>query len=350
MIGEREVWGKGYGTDAIRTRNRFAFEQVGLHRIEGRTFEFNRAMQRVYEKCEYHREGVQRKRLWRNGRWWDMILDAILDEEHPQTAGGQDGTARMSYYACVGFAVADAAEVHALASHAASQGESVPSGTGVTLRRWRAGADVELWAEVGPRGEVLGVLPFYDGGAQRRVAITAWGADPDHPEEGWIEGWIDPTDPGEPYSGAFPLVCDLVDFLAASPRFGDLPRTLEARIVGFLHEASVYEDELALAVQSCETGFRLPPYAFASTAHTALDDADRGDRPEATAMLSGRLLRVDRLRNPATGLPFWALRVDTQKAAVDLVAPAEMLLDPQPGQLLQGGVWMLARIPAFDPA
>jgi RimJ/RimL family protein N-acetyltransferase len=82
VIGEREAWGKGYGTDVIRTRSRFAFEQIGLHRVEGRTFEFNRAMQRIYERCGYRQEGVQRKRIWRNGRWWDMLLYAILAEEY----------------------------------------------------------------------------------------------------------------------------------------------------------------------------------------------------------------------------------------------------------------------------
>jgi hypothetical protein len=254
----------------------------------------------------------------------------------------------MNYYACVGFAVRDAAEVHALASRAASEGESTPSDLGIALRRWRAGADVELWAEVGPRGDVLGTLPFYDGGREHRLAVTACGADPDHPEEGWIEGWLNPTHTNEPYSGDFPVICDLVDFLAAQPKLDDLPRTVGAKIVGFLHEAVTYDDELALAVRSHEAGFRLPPYAFASTAHTALDDSDGDERPEATALLSGRVLRAARLLNPVTGLPFWSIEVDTGKAAIDLVAPGEMLLDPRPGALLQGGAWMLCRIPEFD--
>lgn len=256
----------------------------------------------------------------------------------------------MTHYACLGFAVRDAASLHALAYRAASEGEQVPSDLGIALRRWRAGADVELWAEVGPRGDVLGVLPFYDGGREHLLAVTACGADPDHPEEGWIEGWLNPTDPDEPYSGDFPVVCDLVDFLAAQSKLDDLPRGVAAKIVGFLQEAVTYEDELALAARSHETGFRLPPYTFASTVHTALDDSDTGERPEATAMLSGRVLRADRLLNPLTGLPFWALRVDTGKTAIDLVAPAEMLAQPRPGELLQGSAWMLARIPGFDQA
>jgi ribosomal-protein-alanine N-acetyltransferase len=80
VIGERSVWGQGYACDAVRTRTRFAFEQLGLHRISGHTL--NPAMRRVYEKCGYRHEGTARKLRWRNGRWLDAELYAILEEDH----------------------------------------------------------------------------------------------------------------------------------------------------------------------------------------------------------------------------------------------------------------------------
>src|SRR5947209_10774783 len=79
-LGERSAWGQGYATDAVRVRTRFAFEQMGLHRIEGHTI--GRAMRRVYEKCGYRLEGVARQKLWRDGRWADAALYAILDEDY----------------------------------------------------------------------------------------------------------------------------------------------------------------------------------------------------------------------------------------------------------------------------
>ncbi|MFO0951332.1 MAG: GNAT family protein [Isosphaeraceae bacterium] len=69
ILGERAAWGKGLATDAVRVRTRFAFEQLGLHRIEGHTF--NPAMRRVYEKAGYSLEGVARQRVFRNGRFHD---------------------------------------------------------------------------------------------------------------------------------------------------------------------------------------------------------------------------------------------------------------------------------------
>ena len=79
MIGERRSWGQGFATDAVRVRTRFAFEQLGLHRIEGHTI--NPSMCKVYEKCGYQHEGVARQKIWREGRWCDADLFAILETD-----------------------------------------------------------------------------------------------------------------------------------------------------------------------------------------------------------------------------------------------------------------------------
>ena len=51
-------------------RTRFAFAQLGLHRINGHTF--NPAMKRVYEKCGYQHEGTARSMFFRDGKWHDV--------------------------------------------------------------------------------------------------------------------------------------------------------------------------------------------------------------------------------------------------------------------------------------
>jgi RimJ/RimL family protein N-acetyltransferase len=82
VIGDREAWNRGYATDAMLVRTRFAFETLNLHRVESETYADNVASQRALERAGYAREGVSRKRIWNEGRWHDVITYAILDEDY----------------------------------------------------------------------------------------------------------------------------------------------------------------------------------------------------------------------------------------------------------------------------
>lgn len=88
VIGDRSVWGAGYATDAVRVRTRFAFEQLGLHRIEGHTI--NPAMRKVYEKCGYQYEGMLREKFWSDGRWHDSAVYAILEKDYFAAVANRD--------------------------------------------------------------------------------------------------------------------------------------------------------------------------------------------------------------------------------------------------------------------
>ena len=77
-IGERDLWGKGYGTDAMRETLRFAFEELNLHRVTLTVFEYNPRAIRTYEKVGFREEGRLRQHLNREGRRWDMIYMGIL--------------------------------------------------------------------------------------------------------------------------------------------------------------------------------------------------------------------------------------------------------------------------------
>jgi RimJ/RimL family protein N-acetyltransferase len=80
-IGERECWGKGYGTDAMCILLRFAFTELNLHRVSLDVFEYNPRAQRSYEKAGFKYEGRARGVLHRAGRRWDLIFMGILREE-----------------------------------------------------------------------------------------------------------------------------------------------------------------------------------------------------------------------------------------------------------------------------
>ena len=84
-IGEREFWGKGYGTDVMKVILRYAFTEVNLKRVTLNVFEFNPRAIRSYEKVGFRHEGRMRQVLNKEGRRWDMPFMGILREEWMET-------------------------------------------------------------------------------------------------------------------------------------------------------------------------------------------------------------------------------------------------------------------------
>ena len=80
-IGEREYWGKGYGTDVMNVILRYAFTEVNLQRVSLAVFEYNPRAIRSYEKTGFRHEGRLRKFLNREGKRWDMLFMGILRNE-----------------------------------------------------------------------------------------------------------------------------------------------------------------------------------------------------------------------------------------------------------------------------
>jgi RimJ/RimL family protein N-acetyltransferase len=80
-IGEKDCWGKGYGTEASRLICRYGFDKMRLHRIDLWVADANTAAIRVYEKVGFVEEGRARDTLRRNGKWHDMLLMSMLEGE-----------------------------------------------------------------------------------------------------------------------------------------------------------------------------------------------------------------------------------------------------------------------------
>jgi RimJ/RimL family protein N-acetyltransferase len=82
VIGEKSAWSKGYGSEAMWLRARFAFEVLGLHRLEADAIADNIGSVRALERAGYRREGLARQKIWVNGKWHDLVLLGMLDEEY----------------------------------------------------------------------------------------------------------------------------------------------------------------------------------------------------------------------------------------------------------------------------
>ncbi len=79
-IGKR-YWGQGYATEAARAIIRYGFESLGLNRIYATHFAENPASGRVMQKAGMQYEGLMRAATFKDGRFQDHVLYAILREE-----------------------------------------------------------------------------------------------------------------------------------------------------------------------------------------------------------------------------------------------------------------------------
>ena len=73
--------GRGYVPEAVVVLCRYAFEELGLHRLQIAIIPRNKASRRVVEKLELRDEGTAVRYLEINGVWEDHIRYAITAEE-----------------------------------------------------------------------------------------------------------------------------------------------------------------------------------------------------------------------------------------------------------------------------
>jgi ribosomal-protein-alanine N-acetyltransferase len=73
--------GRGYVPEAVVVLFRFAFETLGLHRIQISIVPRNRASRRVAEKLALRDEGIAKRYIEINGVWEDHVRYALTAEE-----------------------------------------------------------------------------------------------------------------------------------------------------------------------------------------------------------------------------------------------------------------------------
>ncbi len=81
MIGEKEHWGKGYGTEAMKLLVDYGFGTLGMHRMELETFDFNERAIKSYIKAGFKEEGHRRQAHYIDGQYNDVLFMGILYDE-----------------------------------------------------------------------------------------------------------------------------------------------------------------------------------------------------------------------------------------------------------------------------
>lgn len=86
-IGEKEYWGKGYGSEGMKLLLDYAFYEMNLHRVSLKVFSFNDRATQLYHKIGFQQEGSSRQSLFRNGEWHDIIHMGLLQNEYFEKYG-----------------------------------------------------------------------------------------------------------------------------------------------------------------------------------------------------------------------------------------------------------------------
>ncbi len=81
FIGEKSLWDKGYGTEAVELLLHHGFQTLNLNRIYLRVFSTNLRARRSYEKVGFVLEGTLRQAVYRNGKYADIHIMSILRSE-----------------------------------------------------------------------------------------------------------------------------------------------------------------------------------------------------------------------------------------------------------------------------
>ncbi len=79
--------GKGYMTEALNLVTRFAFDELGLHRLEAAIQPHNQPSRNLVQRCGFVYEGLAQDFLFIDGRWRDHERWARVDNRNSLTRG-----------------------------------------------------------------------------------------------------------------------------------------------------------------------------------------------------------------------------------------------------------------------
>jgi len=80
LIGEKQFWGRGIGTEAIALATGFAFDQLQLNKLVAAVYEGNEGSLRAFLKNGYERAGVLRRHVRCDGGYRDLIVLEKLND------------------------------------------------------------------------------------------------------------------------------------------------------------------------------------------------------------------------------------------------------------------------------
>src|SRR5690606_16517152 len=80
-IANGDYRGRGYGTDAVTTVIRYAFEELRLHCVYAQINSDNIGSQKLFSKCGFAEEAELKDRIYKKGNYLSVKLYSIFNEQ-----------------------------------------------------------------------------------------------------------------------------------------------------------------------------------------------------------------------------------------------------------------------------
>jgi RimJ/RimL family protein N-acetyltransferase len=81
FVGEKECWGKGFASEAIRLVRDFGISELGLHKLTAGCYSNNIGSAGAFEKAGFTREAVLKEEYLCEGQWVDRYCYAFFAAE-----------------------------------------------------------------------------------------------------------------------------------------------------------------------------------------------------------------------------------------------------------------------------
>ena len=88
-IGDRDFWGRGYGRDAVGLLLKYAFRLRNMEKVWLTTSGSNLRAQRSYVASGFVEEGRQRRQVWLDGVYDDIVYMGIFRDDWPGWKTGE---------------------------------------------------------------------------------------------------------------------------------------------------------------------------------------------------------------------------------------------------------------------
>jgi RimJ/RimL family protein N-acetyltransferase len=88
VIGDKAVWGKGFGRELMQLRTEYAFTQLPLRKLKSGYIEGNVASAKAQAAAGYREVGRWQRDRFVDGEWRDHVLTEVLREDWEKARAG----------------------------------------------------------------------------------------------------------------------------------------------------------------------------------------------------------------------------------------------------------------------